>query len=113
MPRKPTWDDVPRRTDGRFAQRMRYVKESLVAEDKPGFIRTSGTLFWSTLVNLFFVVSMVGLLHLAAMSTGVLVSIAMFVSFPLNHALFRFKPWWLVAYTVVTVGLVIWMGIRT
>lgn len=111
MPRKPTWDDVPRWTDGRFAKRTRF---ELVAEKaQPGFVRTSLAILWVLPLNMFSVAAVAKVLGVNNTMAGLLILTAAFLSFPIGYAFFRTRFWWLLGYTVVTMGLIVWAGVSS
>jgi hypothetical protein len=107
MPRRPTWDDVPRWTDGRFAKRTRF---SEVVEKQPGLLRTVLVITGVLLLNLFATASVAALLDLSTEAGAILVMVATFLAYPLGYVLFRKRPWWLLGYMLMTVGLIVLVG---
>jgi len=107
MPRRLTWEDVPRWTDGRFAKRKRF---SEVVEKQPGLVRTTLTILGVLILNVFAVASAAILLDLGTAIAGMLLLVATFLAFPLGYTYFRRRPWWLLGYMVVTAVLIMLAG---
>jgi len=108
MPRRPSWEDVPRWTDGRFAKRTRFGE--VAEKSQPGLVRTTLTILWVLLLNVFSVAAIAKVLNLNTPVGGTLILVAVFLAFPLGYMFFRSRLWWLLGYIVVAVGLIAWAG---
>lgn len=105
MPRKPTWDDVQRHTDGRFAPRTR-VKEA------PGIVKSSITAVLVICCMPLLCTSLAMLSPWLAQPGSALLILAGLISgWPLSHFYFRHRPWWYaLLLAMATFGLILWAG---
>lgn len=109
MPRRPTWDDVPRRIGGQFAPRMRWGEVT----DEPGWFKTTSAIVIAIILNLFAAAVLAQLLNLTPLLGGVLLLLAIFLSFPVGFFWLRYRLRWAIGYFVLLVILIGWIGMRT
>jgi len=108
MPRRPTWNDVPRRMGGQFAPRMRWGDVT----NEPGWFKTTVAIVIAIILNFFAGIAIAMLLDLSPLLGGALVLVAIFLSFPVGFFWLRYHLRWSIGYFVLLVILIGWVGMR-